>query len=30
MRDIMHRLAGGNTVAERCAETRPPRIFVFK
>jgi hypothetical protein len=26
MRSIMHRLAGGNTVAERCAETRLPRI----
>lgn len=30
MRDLMHRLAVGNTVAERCAETRPPRIFASK
>jgi hypothetical protein len=30
MRDIMHRLAVGNTVAERCAETRPPRIAAIK
>lgn len=30
MRDIIHRLAIGNTVAERCSETRPPRIAVAK
>jgi hypothetical protein len=30
MRDLMHRLAVGNTVAERRAETRPPRIAVTK
>jgi hypothetical protein len=30
MRDIMHRLAAGNTVAERCAEARPPRASVAK
>lgn len=30
MRDIMHRLATGNTVAERCAEARPPRASVAK
>lgn len=30
MRDIIRRLAIGNTVAERCAETRPPRIAAIK
>jgi hypothetical protein len=30
MRDIIHRLAVGNTVAERRAETRPPRIAATK
>lgn len=30
MRDIMHRLANGNTVAERRAETRPPRVAATK
>ena len=30
MRDIMHRLAVGNTVAERRAETRPPSVAAIK
>ncbi|RZJ62552.1 MAG: hypothetical protein EOO58_00395 [Hymenobacter sp.] len=30
MRDIVHRLANGNTVAEQRAETRPPRIATTK
>lgn len=30
MRDLMHRLAVGNTVAERRAETRPPRVAATK
>lgn len=30
MRDIIHRLAVGNTVAERRAETRPPRTVAIK
>lgn len=30
MRDIMQRLAVGNTVAERCAEARPPRVLTSK
>jgi hypothetical protein len=30
MRDIIHRLGNGNTVAERRAEIRPPRIAATK